>query len=210
MFAGISSTNALLSDSVSSSSYSSYISPSPNVSSDLFPAATWPYPQGNNSLTPDPVVTCSATYAPTYTPWQPSDSYGGAVAQSPYSAHTSTLIQPHRFRPQDRSVPSTGGNLGGLGFPIGSELRNMQDYPSPQQSDVSGPTRSSTLTAFQGSMMSPSIPIVASPSIAGSSNSQHSSVRSLQAVREADGLYHCSMPRCIDTPRAFNRKCEWT
>lgn len=184
-----------------------YIIGTSNVSSDLFPASqvTWPYCQGIN---PDP----SPAYAPNYTPWQRTPSVYEQAQVSPFATTpqrtpSGTILQTYGPRHQVANPQAAGGGIGSLGF--GLVLQDMQNYPSPH-SDVSHQTTSPTLSILPGSITSPNMQFMASPSVAASSLSGRSSRRSLEAPRNAEGMLYCDNPECAWQPPLFSRMCEWT
>ena len=181
---------------------SPYITGTSNVSSDLFPAASteyWPYCQGINQ---EP----SPAYAPSYAPWQSAYNTGENLVTTSQRSRSDRNIQSYDPPPQVANPQATAGSLSSLGYSLGLP---MQNYPSPH-SDVSRQTTSSCLPVLPGAMMSPSIPLGASPSVAGSSNSHQSSRGSQEPPRNTEGLMYCDNIECAQQPPVFARKCEWT
>lgn len=185
----------------------SYLSSPSNPSSQLYPSSTvtWPYCQGIN---PGP----GPAYAPDYNPWQPAlDPSAHAPVKPQYTLRSNTP-QPYAQRVQTANPRLAPGGVGGLGFGLGWQQRDMQDYPSPSGSSTSVQTTSSYVSALPASVQSPSIPLMASPSLAGSSGSRQSSSRkSQEPPRNADGMLYCNHPEHALQPQpVFSRKCEWT
>ena len=191
-----------------------YITPSPYVSSDLFPASTvaWPYASGSNS----PSISVNTATA---TAWRPGSNLPIPFTETPQSVESFSPVDPYvnrRAPPQYQqqlqtpTPQSTGSNLSSLGFSLPLELQpDMQNYPSPQYSDVSGPTFTVHQKMMPGSNISPRIPVAASPSLAGSSESRQSSHRSLEPTRNVDGVLFCNHPVHGYNAPTFARKCEW-
>lgn len=193
-----------------------YITSTSTESSDLFATSStqWPYTQGINQGPPPP-------YAPNYAPWQPthrtSENITDTLIATPQGTGPQPPVRSYAPRRQANQNPpaAIGGSLGSFGFGLGLRLPDMQDYPSPH-SNVSDQTTSSCLSVLPGAMISPRIPLVTSPSIsmvpsmAGSSNSRHSSRRSTEPPRNAQGILYCADPECARQPPVFLRKCEWT
>lgn len=180
-----------------------YIPSSPDPLSDLFPTSTiaWPNTQGTDiSLVP--------TYAPSYNTWQSQPSNESVFTATPQRIDSNTLFQPYDIRQQSPFHQPTGGHAAGLGFDPSLQPHDMQDYPSPSRSDVSGPSKSCN-SVVPGKVLNPSMPVVASPSIAGSSISHQSSTRSQEATRNTEGVLYCDHPECARQPPIFARKSEW-
>ena len=180
----------------------SYITGTSNGSSDLFPAAStgyWSYCQGINQ---DP----SPAYAPSYPPWQSAYSTGENLVTTSQRSRSDPNIQSYGPPAQVANPQAAAGSLSNLGFGLGLP---MQNYPSPH-SDISHQTTSPCLSVVPGAMMSPSMPLVASPSVAESSNSRQSSRRSQEPPRNTQGLMYCDNIECAGQPPVFARKCEWT
>lgn len=108
------------------------------------------------------------------------------VAQQPYD---------HRLQLQETSVPNAiaHGRLGSLVMPAQTNESSAQE-PSP---------------CLSRSSLSPSAPAYpASTSSIGSPNTNHK-VR-MEAARMEDGFLHCVHADCVNKPRVFSRRCEYT
>ena len=186
-----------------------YISAPSNSPSNLYPTSTvtWPYCQGINPV-PSPA------YAPNYTPWQTQSPFDPAtsVATTPQRTGRSSLVQPYAQRIQTANTGNpqvATGSLGSLGFGLGLHMSDMQDYPSPGSS-TSGQTTSSYVPVLPPNVLSPSMPLMPSPSMAESTGSRQSSRRSQEAPRNAEGLLYCDhAEHAQQQPPVFSRKCEW-
>ena len=182
---------------------SPYINATSSVSSDLFPAVLWPYNQG---ITQGIDQYQPPAYAPGYTPWQ--SVYNPVLAASSQRTRTDPSLQSYG-PPRPVAKPQAAArSLGHLGFGLELQMHDMNNYPSPH-SDVSGQTSSSCLSVLPHAMTSPSMPLVASPSVAGSSDFRHSSRRSQEPPRNVEGIMYCDHRECADNPPVFPRKCEW-
>lgn len=188
----------------------SYISAPSSSSSDLYPTptVTWPYCQGIN---PAP----SPAYAPSYTPWQTQSPFGptGSVSTTPQRTDRSNIVRPYaqrRIRTANTGNPQVAaGSFGGLGFGLGLQMSDMQDYPSPGSS-TSGQTTSSYVPVLPSNVLSSGMPLMQSPSMAGSTGSRHSSRRSQEPPRNEEGLLYCDhAEHAQQQPPVFSRKCEW-
>ena len=183
-----------------------YISSASNESSNLLSGLSstdWPYSSG---ITNNP----TSAYQPTENFWQHTNPYPALPSNLGQDTDLNNAIQPH-------AVPQTGAtsarNRSGASNYLGSrpviQRRNMQDYPSPQLSDVSGPVNP-TYPAFGPRMMtSPSMPLVKSPSISGSSISRRSLNLDREPLRNEAGAFSCDHANCAKNPPVFPRKCEW-
>lgn len=192
-----------------------YITSTSNESSDLFTASTvqWPYCQGINQDPPP-------AYARNYIPWQsaynPSENIAGNLVATPQRIDPQTPVQSYGTRSQATNPQAAVGSVGSLGYGLGLHMQDMQDYPSPH-SNVSDQTTSSCLSVLPGAMVSPGRPLQVTtspasivPSVGGSTNSRHSSRRSTEPPRNAQGVLYCSHPQCAQQTPVFSRKCEWT
>ncbi|CAD6574062.1 MAG: hypothetical protein ASARMPREDX12_006369 [Alectoria sarmentosa] len=183
-----------------------YISAPSNSPSNLYPTSTvtWPYCQGINPV-PSPA------YAPNYTPWQTQSPFDPAtsVATTPQRTGRSSLVQPYAQRIQTANTGNpqvATGSLGSLGFGLGLHMSDMQDYPSPGSS-TSGQTTSSYVPVLPPNVLSPSMPLMPSPSMAESTGSRQSSRRSQEAPRNAEGLLYCDhAEHAQQQPPVFSRK----
>lgn len=196
-------------------SYATSVTPYPYISapsissSDLFPTSTvtWPYCQGINPVS-------SSAYAPSYAPWQTQSPFHptGSGATTPQRTDQSNIVQPYaqRIRTANTGNPqAAAGSLGSLGFGLGFHMSDMQDYPSPGSS-TSGQTASSHLSLLPPNVLSPGMPLMPSPSVAGSTGSRQSSRRSQEPPRNAEGLLYCDhAEHAQQQPPVFSRKCEW-
>lgn len=182
-------------------SASPYIKGTSSVSSDLFPAVCWPYSQGINQDQP-------SAYAPSYTPWQSKYNSVENITASAQRSRSDPSFQSYGPPQQVANPQAAARGLGSLGFGLGLQMHDITSYPSPH-SDVSGQMTSSCLSVLPRAMTSPSMPLVVSPSVAGSSNSRHSSRRSQEPPRNMEGMMYCDNPECADNPPVFPRKCEW-
>ena len=181
-----------------------YISASGVETSDPFsgsPLGVWPQTSGTNTVS-TPVFNHIA--------WQPTNTRFHAVTYVPNNNEG----DPSSFLPdavsQARSIQTgTGRTLNRLGYNAGLSKRNMQDYPSPQLSDISGPV-DPTYPAFPSRMMtSPNMTIMKTPSISGSPESNRSAARDREPPRNVAGALFCNHPECSSKPPVFARKCEW-
>ena len=192
------------------------------MSSDFFPASTgpaWPYSPGSNPTAIDVNTATSHLWhaAPnnrtsfTETPhgvesFSPIDPYATPIGRQQYQQQQ----QPQQQLQTPTSQSAGSSTLDSLGFHLPPQLQtNMQNYPSPQYSDVSGPTFRAHQKMVQGAIVSPRMPVAASPSIAGSSESRQSSHKSLEPTRNAQGVLFCSHPEHGFNAPTFARKCEW-
>ena len=182
----------------------------PSSSSDLYPTftITWPYCQGIN---PE----FSPAYAPSYTPWQTQSPFDptGSVGTTPQRTDQHNTIHPYAQRIQQTAntgIPQVAaGSPGSLGFGLGLHLSDMQDYPSPGSSN-SGQTTSSYPSLLPPNVLSPGMPLMPSPGVAESTDSPHSSRRSQEPPRNAQGLLYCNHPEhAQQQPPLFSRRCEW-
>lgn len=192
----------------------SYITSSPYVPSELFAASTgtWPYVPNSNS----PSIFVDTATSPT---WQLSTNFPIPFTETPHSIESFSPVESYvtpSGRPQYQqqlqtpSTQSIGSTLSTLGYSLPLELQtDMQNYPSPQYSDVSGPTFAAHQTIMQGPIMSPSIPVATSPSLDRSSESRQSSHKSPGPTRNTDGLLFCNHPEHGYNAPTFARKCEW-
>ena len=207
--ADIEDVNRLPTSFASSVTFYPYISASPNPSSDLFPTSTvtWPYCQSNN-----PVL--SPAYTPSYAPWQTQSPFHPtrSIATRPQRTDQSNIVQPYAQRIQTantRNPQAAAGSLGSLGFGLGLHMSDMQDYPSPGSS-TSGQTASSYLSLLPPNVLSPGMPLMPSPSVAGSTGSRQSSRKSQEPPRNAGGLLYCDHAEHAQQQQpVFSRKCEW-
>ncbi len=183
-----------------------YITSSPYLPSDLFPASTvaWPYSSGINT----PAVT---THDSDFNTWQPTARYTGAITATP-----ERVVPPPSYQAYAPSQPAQprqikGGPVGGQAFNLGQRIRNMQDYPSPQHSDVSAPSTSSRISVLPAATLSPSLALVAAQTsmVAGISGSLRGSEATQEPIRNSSGLFYCSHSEHATTP-VFARKSEWT
>lgn len=186
-----------------------YISAPSSSSSDLFPTSTvtWPYCQGINPAS-------SPAYAPNYTPWQTQSPFDptGSLATTSQRTDRSNTVHPYAQGTQtaNTGIPQVAaGSLGSLGFGLGLQISDMQDYPSPGSS-TSGQTASSYIPVLPPSILSPGMPLMPSPSVAESTVSRQSSRRSQEPPRNAEGLLYCDhAEHAQQQPPVFSRKCEW-
>ena len=186
-------------------SASPYITGTSSVSSDFFPAVSWPYSQGiTQGINQDQ----PPAYAPSYTPWQSTYNPVENITVSAQRSRSDPSFQSYGPPQQVANPQAAATSLGSLGFGLGLQMHDITNYPSPH-SDVSGQTTSSCLSVLPRAMTSPSMPLVASPSLAGSSNSRHSSRRSQEPPRNMEGMTYCDNSECADNPPVFSRKCEW-
>ena len=197
-------TDPFVSPAFTSVSPDCYISAPSAASSNPFagpPPGIWPVTSGINSGN-----------APAY-------DTGRSLYQAPTPVGSLNSITQHigsSWKPYvvPKSTPNPAGrgvtpNLSQAIFPS-QQRRNMQDYPSPQMSDVSGPMDPS-YSAYQSRIMtSPSRTLIKSPSISGFSTETPSFDHEREPLRNAAGSYYCSHPACADKPPVFPRKCEWT
>lgn len=180
-----------------------------NSSSDLYPTSTvtWPYCQG---IDPSP----SPAYAPSYTSWQAHSPFDptASVSTTPQRTDRSNTVQPYaqRIQTANTGIPQVAaGSLGSLGFGLGLHMSDMQDYPSPGSS-TSGQTNSSYVSVLPPNVLSPSMPLMPSPSVVGSTVSRQSSRRSQEPPRNAEGLLYCNhTDHAQQQAPVFSRKCEW-
>ncbi|KAL2038185.1 hypothetical protein N7G274_009133 [Stereocaulon virgatum] len=185
---------------------SPYINATSSVSSDLFPAVSWPYNQG--------ITQGIDQYQPPahtlgYTPWQSVYNPVENLTASSQRTRTDPSLQSYG-PPRPVATPRAAArSLGHLGFGLELQMHGVNNYPSPH-SDVSGPTSSSCLSMLPHAMTSPSMPLVASPSVAGSSDFRRSSRRSQEPPRNVQGIMYCDHRECADNPPVFPRKCEWS
>ncbi len=188
------------------------------MSSDHFPASTvpaWPYIPGSNpsSINVNTAVSNS---------WQPINSNPTNFSETPQSIESFSPAAPYELSRGKREyqnrlrlqTPTTsqpaGSTLDQLRFHLPQGLStNMQNYPSPQYSDVSGPTFAAHQKMAQGTLISPSPVVLASPSIAESSISHQSSHKSVEPTRNAAGVLFCDHPDHGFNAPTFGRKCEW-
>ena len=183
---------------------SPYINATSSVSSDLFPAVSWPYNQG---ITQGIDQYQPPAYALGYTPWQSVYKPVENLAASSQRTRTDPSLQSYD-PPRPVATPQAAArSLGHLGFGLELQMHDINNYPSPH-SDVSGQTSSSCLSVLPA-ITSPSMPLVASPSVAGSSDFRHSSRRSQEPPRNNEGIMYCDHRECADNPPVFPRKCEW-
>ncbi len=185
-----------------------YISAPLNSSSDLFPTSTvtWPYCQGISPVS-------SPAYVPSYTPWPTHSAFDPTASiATPQRTDRSNIIQPYARRIQTANTgnpQAAAGGVGSLGFGLGLHMSDMQDYPSPGSS-TSGQTASSYLSMLPPNVISPGMPLMPSPSVAGSAGSRQSSRRSQEPPRNAEGLLYCDhAEHAQQQPPVFSRKCEW-
>ncbi|KAG8526747.1 uncharacterized protein KY384_008176 [Bacidia gigantensis] len=166
----------------------SYISVSSDESSDLFPSPApegWPYLSGISPAT-----------VPAFQPtnfWSSPGTFAAPNLTAIQNIEQPISLQPYAL-PQARTTQAgRGGTPNRLGFGgLGSQRRNMQDYPSPQLSDVSGQADPS-YAAFQPQIMAtPDTGLMKSPSLSRT------------------GEYFCNHPSCALKPPRFSRKCEWS
>ena len=186
----------------------SYISTPSSSSSDLHPTSTlWPYSQGVNPVP-------SSAYASSYTPWQtqPPFDTAGSVVTTPQRTDKSSVVQPYAQQSQTANTGNTqvaAGSLGSLGFGLGLQISDMQDYPSPGSS-ISEQTTSSYVSVLPSSVISPAISLMPSPSMLGVPASHQHSRRSQEPPRNAEGLLYCNhAEHAQQQPPVFPRKCEW-
>ena len=184
-----------------------YITSTSQGASDLFATSTiqWPYSQGINQ----------PAYANTYPPWRPvynpAENITSNITTTPQPIVSHTPVQSYGIQqPQAPNPQAAGGSLGSLGFGLGLQIQDMQDYPSPH-SNVSEQTTSSCLSVVPGTMISPRVPAISSPnpSVAPSVGGSSSSRKSTEPPRNAQGVFYCSHSDHANTP-VFSRKCEWT
>lgn len=186
----------------------SYITAPSSSSSDLYPTSTvWPYCQGINPI-PTPA------YASSYPPWQTQSPFdpAGTVATTPQNIDRSNIVQPYARRTQTantRNPQVATGSFGSLGFGLGLQMSDMQDYPSPGSS-ASEQTTSSYVSVLPSSVISPGMSLMPSPSVAGGTGSHRSSRRSHEPPRNAEGLLYCDhAEHAQQEAPVFSRKCEW-
>lgn len=101
----------------------------------------------------------------------------------------------HRLQPGEPSVPNPIAleHPGSLTMPVQAKEFSVQD-PSP---------------CLSRSTLSPSAPAYpASTSSMGSPNVNHKV--KMEAARMEDGLLHCAHADCVNEPRTFLRRCEYT
>ncbi|KAF6221254.1 hypothetical protein HO133_002109 [Letharia lupina] len=183
-----------------------YISAPEDSSSDHYPTSTvtWPYCQGINPGS-------SPAYAPSYSPWQTQSPFHptGGVTTTPQRTDRSNIVQPYVQRTQTADTGNPQVAAGSLGFGLGLHMSDMQDYPSPGSS-TSGQTTSSYVSVLPPNVLSSGMPLMPSPSVAGSTGSRQSSRRSQEPLRNAEGLLYCShAEHAQQQPPVFSRKCEW-
>lgn len=194
-----------------------YINPSPYVSSDLFPASAvsaWPYISGSNP--PSTHINTAVSNL-----WQPISNDPITFSETPQDIRRFSCDTPYEVSRvkrekqnhlllQEATTHAVGNTLDHIRFHLPQGLsHNMQNYPSPQYSDISGPTFTTHQKMAQGPLVSPSPAVLASPSIAESSISHQSSHKSIEPTRNAAGILFCDHPdHGFDAP-TFGRKCEW-
>ena len=187
-----------------------------NVSSDehsaLFSTPSfdiWPYSSGIN---PSSVP----AFDPNTTFWQEpnvSNVQQNLIASPSYQTY---VVQPinQATTPHTTSAGQQALSVAPPGFrAINAQTarRNMQDYPSPQLSDVSGQGDPSYAAFHTKMMASPSAAsLLKSPSASGSSSSLRTIERFREPQRDAQGAYICDDLSCAHDPPTFVRKCEWT
>ena len=141
--------------------------------------------------------------------WQCANIFSAPSANIRQRRDPITAPQPYVVPPAGPSPATSSGTSNRQGFYPLIQRRNMQDYPSPELSDVSGPVNP-TYPAFESKTMnSPSVPLVASPSISGSSTSRISTKRDREPQRNEGGAIYCDHADCANAPPVFARKCEW-
>ena len=206
---------AILRENTLPTSYATSVPSYPYISSlassplDVFPTSTvtWPYCQGINPVS-------SPAYAPSYPPWQtqPSLDPTGSAASTTRHTDPGNIAQPYAQRTQTANpgIPQVAaGSISSLGFGLGLSMSDMQDYPSPGSS-TSGQTNSSYVSVLPPNVLSPGMPLIQSPSVAGSVGSRQSSRRSQEPPRNPEGLLYCThVEHAQEQPPVFSRRCEW-
>ena len=172
---------------------------------------TWAYPPPSNLST-----------APSQSSvWQhplPND----LVFSTDYQTGSESATEQTNVTPRATSVPfqlptpitqSNSNTLGAVGLNWNVDLQpamhSYQTYPSPH-SDVSGPSNTSNLSVQAGVLFSPPNPLMSSPHMAESPSSHHSSIKSTEPTRNAEGILFCNYTECARDPPLFARLCEWT
>ncbi|KAL9101576.1 MAG: hypothetical protein Q9163_003176 [Psora crenata] len=183
-----------------------YISASSNRLSNLLSEPSsfgWPYTSGITN-TPVSVLNVGESL------WQPTTPFPGHHNNPGPTAEPNTALQPYGV-PQARQtqVRNGGGVLNHLESNLRVQRRNMQDYPSPELSELSDPVNQTYSGLGTGIMSSPSMPLVKSPSASGSSTSRRSINRDREPLRNAAGTFYCDHADCAHDPPNFARKSEW-
>ena len=199
-------TDPFVSPAFTSVSSDSYITATPAALSTPFagPASgNWPITSGINTENA-PLYDTGRSFYQVPTPI----GYLDSITQQIGSVHSwKPYVVPKSIpNPSRRGVTPTRS---GATFPS-QQRRNMQDYPSPQMSDISCQMDPSYLACQSRIMTSPSRTLIKSPSISGFSTGTQSIDHEREPLRNAAGSYYCSHPACADKPPVFPRKCEWT
>ena len=196
-----------------------YINVSSDEHSDLFSPASlgiWPQTSGINpsaaatAFDPGTVYWQTTSNNVTNLPNAPQQNVITGPSYPPYVVppfNEATTPRPMGAGPHRPSVSQA--SIHGVNAP--TPRRNMQDYPSPQLSDISGQGDPS-FPAFHSKMMaSPSAAsLMKSPSASGSSSSLRTIERIREPLRNAQGAFICDDLSCAHDPPTFARKCEWT
>ena len=190
---------------VTSDSSPSYIGVTSTGPSNVFPGPTfggvWSFPSGTNQQQP-------TTFSSDNTFWQTALDSTSSVHNPFASVNQASSGQPYAAQSiRSLSAGPPGASTSHLGFGLNIQTKNMQDYPSPQLSDVSVPAEPAYATSRQQMMEG-------TPSMFRTSNlSSPASLMSNEGIREpfrdALGHYVCRDPSCSDGNPAFARKCEY-
>lgn len=168
---------------------------------DLYSSDQYIYSLASNSVptqsTYNPVVSFDENWELHYNNsndnWQPLNITAAPQAEEPQGEAEQPYVG--RLQPQENSVPNATARRRPGSLAMLSQTHEISAHePSP---------------CLSRSTLSPSAPAYpASTSSLGSPNTNHKV--KMEAARMEDGLLHCAHPDCVNEPRVFSRRCEYT